>query len=28
VQMNYLGGYALGDDIEGAYFTVGLRLRL
>ncbi|WP_068094060.1 TonB-dependent receptor [Novosphingobium rosa] len=26
-QMNYLGGYAQGDDIEGRYVTLSLRLR-
>jgi outer membrane receptor protein involved in Fe transport len=27
-QPNYLGGFAQGDDLEGRYFTVGVRLRL
>jgi outer membrane receptor protein involved in Fe transport len=27
-QMNYLGGFAQGDDIEGRYFTVGLRVKM
>ncbi|MBC2665513.1 TonB-dependent receptor [Novosphingobium flavum] len=26
-QMNYLGGFAQGDDIEGRYFTVGVRAK-
>ncbi|MBB3953784.1 TonB-dependent receptor [Novosphingobium sediminicola] len=26
-QMNYLGGFAQGDDIVGRYFTLGIRLR-
>ena len=26
-QPNYLGGFAQGDDIEGRYFTAGVRLR-
>jgi outer membrane receptor protein involved in Fe transport len=26
-QPNYLGGFAQGDDLEGRYFTTGLRLR-
>jgi iron complex outermembrane receptor protein len=27
IQMNYLGGFAQGDDIEGRYLTIGLRAR-
>nr|WP_281379353.1 TonB-dependent receptor [Novosphingobium sediminicola] len=27
-QMNYLGGFAQGDDIEGRYFTVGVRMKM
>jgi iron complex outermembrane receptor protein len=27
-QMNYLGGFPQGDDIEGRYFTVGVRARM
>jgi iron complex outermembrane receptor protein len=27
-QMNYLGGFAQGDDIEGRYFTVGVRIKM
>lgn len=27
-QMNYLGGYAQGDDIEGRYFTISARFRM
>ncbi|WP_068094064.1 TonB-dependent receptor domain-containing protein [Novosphingobium rosa] len=27
-QMNYLGGFAQGDDIEGRYFTVGVKWKM
>jgi len=27
-QMNYLGGFAQGDDIEGRYFTLGARMKM
>ena len=28
LQMNYLGGYAASDDLEGRYYTLGFRLKM